>query len=237
MKFIPVFILAFGLSMVLEAQTPKFRVISIPVEKNGSNMREPWLGGVDAPQFSQADLDHDGTKDLFVFDRVGNKVLTYLSNGDGSDTMYSYSPKYEELFPTGLLNWALMRDYNHDGVPDLFTYGPSGTGPGTRVFKGSIQNNQLHFDLVCPIINFASPPFPNTVIYTNPGDIPVFTDVNRDGDLDILTYNKFGSTIAYYENQTMEHPGDPHYAADSFQYLQITTCWGNVSQDTTILYC
>ena len=50
-------------------------------------------------------------------------------------------------------------------------------------------------------------------LFSNLNDIPVIIDVNRDGDFDILTYDQFGSTIGYYENQHSENPGNPSYAS------------------------
>lgn len=220
---VPLLLLVF----ILQAQTPKYRVISIPVQKNGITMRDPWAGGMDCPQFSSCDLNQDGIKDLFVFDRVSQKVYTYLGNGGAFDTMFTYAPQYEACFPKNLNSWVLLRDYNHDGIPDIFTH----TNNGTCVFKGSIRNGVLNFDLVCPLITYSMPGYPALNVWTNIADIPVFTDVNMDGDLDILTYDVFGSQIAYYENQTMENPGNIHFAADSFKYNLVTSCWGNVSQN------
>ncbi|MDB5282946.1 MAG: hypothetical protein JWO06_2021 [Bacteroidota bacterium] len=230
MKHILFFAFTFVAMLRLEAQSPKYKVVSLPVEKNGVKVREPWTGGMDSPQFSGCDLNNDGIKDLFVFDRVGNKVITYLSNADGTDTMFSYAPQYEEVFPQSLSNWALIRDYNHDGLPDIFTYTTSASGPGIRVFKGSILNGNLHFDLVCPLIQYLDTPF-HPYVFANTADIPAITDVNGDGDLDVLTYNQFGSTIGYFENQAAENPGNSHYDLDSFKYVMVTSCWGNITQN------
>lgn len=77
-----ILVIALALLDGLSAQNPIYRVVSIPVARNGITLREPWVGGVNAPQFSGCDLNGDGIKDLFVFDREGGVVLTYLSNGD-----------------------------------------------------------------------------------------------------------------------------------------------------------
>ncbi len=210
----------------LNAQSAKHRVISIPVDRNGLQMRDPWTGGMDSPQFSVCNLNGDSIPDLFVFDRVSGKVLTYLGNGGYADNMYTYAPQYEDLFPSSMRNWALIRDYNHDGIPDLFT----STGLGTLVMKGDIINGLLHFDTVAPFLKYIYPPF-TTNIYTTITDIPVFTDVNGDGDLDVLTYDIFGGTISYYENQTIENIGNPAYNVDSLKYRLITSCWGAAAQN------
>lgn len=220
------FFFLFFLSSSMLAQLPKYRVISIPVIRNGLQMRDPWLGGFDSPQFSSCDLNQDGIPDLFVFDRVGNKVYTYLGNGGSTDTMFTYAPQYEDLFPASLNNWAILRDYNHDGIADIFTH----TGLGIQAYKGSLVNGLLHFDLVAKYLKYHQNQFAAN-IYANIADIPAIVDVNGDGDMDILTYDEFGATIGYYENQTIEHSGDSSYAYDSLSYQLVTSCWGQTEQN------
>jgi hypothetical protein len=209
------------------SQTPKYRVVSIPVERNTIDLRQPWVGGMNSPQFSSINLNNDSYKDLFVFDRVGDKVLTYLNNGAGNDSTFTYAPQYESLFPKDLNAWALIRDYNNDGTPDIFTH----ANTGTRVYKGTYEAGLLHFELVSSLLMYNDGIY-NVNIWTTIADVPVFTDVNFDGDIDVLTYGIFGSSIEYYENQTKENEGDIHYNVDSFKYANVTLCWGNVQQNS-----
>lgn len=209
------------------SQGAKYRVTNVPVTRNTLSLKEPWTGGFNAPQFSAVNLNCDNFPDLFVFDRVGDKVLTYLNTGTVGDTAYVYAPEYEEFFPTDLNSWVLIRDYNNDGIPDIFTH----ANLGSRVYKGTRPGGVLHFELVSPLLMYDGGSF-DVNIFTIIDDMPIFADVNRDGDMDMLTYGIYGSTIEYYENQTAEHPGDIHYAIDSFKYIQTTRCWGQVQQNT-----
>ncbi len=226
MRILVALFIAF-LLLQLPAQTPKYRVVSIPVEKNGSLLKQPWTGGMNSPQFSPIELNGDTLPDLFVFDRVGDKVLTFLNTGTTGDTTYQYAPQYESIFPADLTAWALIRDYNYDNVPDIFTR----VNLGTRVFKGSYQNGQLTFNLVSDLLMYNDGIY-NVNVYTSRDDVPVFTDVNRDGDMDVLTYGIFGSFVEYYENQTVEHAGDPHFAVDSFKFFDQTLCWGEFTENS-----
>ncbi|MBL0308479.1 MAG: T9SS type A sorting domain-containing protein [Bacteroidetes bacterium] len=223
------FFILFYLPIVLMAQSPKNRILSVPVQKGNSIMREPWAGGMNAPQFSEADINQDGIKDLFVFDRAGNRVMVYLGNGNGSntDTAFEYMPKYESLFPEGMMDFALLHDYNSDNIPDIFTH----TSLGTMVLKGSVHNGLLSFDTVSSLLRYQSGAF-SVNIWTASTDIPLFADVNGDGDIDVLSYGVFGTTMSYYENQTKENIGNPYFDIDSFRYEEVTQCWGNVAQNS-----
>jgi hypothetical protein len=205
------------------AQSPKYRVLNIPVNKSGVQLRDAWCGGVNSPQFSAADLNNDGIKDLFIFDRVGDKVLTYLNDGSQTDTAFKYAPQYERFFPEDLASWATIKDYNKDGVPDIFTR----VNAGTRVFKGFYDNGQLRFDLVSPLLLYNFGNF-DVNIYTAVDDIPAFVDVNFDGDIDVLTFGVLGSFIEYFENQTVESGAN----VDSFEFLEGSLCWGQFAEAT-----
>jgi len=57
-----------------------------------------------------------------LFDRAANKLLTFLNQSN----QYVYAPEYEELFPTEVTQWILLRDFNCDGKKDIFTSDPFG---------------------------------------------------------------------------------------------------------------
>ncbi len=214
------------------AQTSKYPVSALPLIRNGAIVPNAWTGGLNAPEFSEIDLNTDGIKDLFVFDRVGEKCLTFLNDGTAGDTAFHYAPAYEKLFPP-LKVWAVVKDYNADGVPDLFT---AQTGeivqgsqipPGIKVYEGSRVNGNLRFDVVQYVLYYKEPILAN--LWTNSLGVPAIIDVNRDGDLDVLTFDLFGTDIEYYENQTKELG----LAPDSMIFNLVTGCWGNVYVGTS----
>ena len=189
-------------------------------------MKNPWVGGMDAPQFSPADLDNDGKQDLFVFDRGGNKAYTFLNKGNGN---YEYAPKYEAMLPV-MENWALMRDYNKDGVPDIFCW----ANAGVKVYRGKRNNGVLDFDFITAKYDANGNLTNDLLLFNNNGflvnvyvltdDIPGLIDVNGDGDMDVLAFGNFATSVEYYENQSVERG----FGADSLlfdgDYLDL--CWG-----------
>src|ERR1017187_10109091 len=94
---------------------------SIPVYEGSKLLPLAWVGGLNNPQFSSADLNNDGINDLVIFDRTGNKFLTFINDNKRDTVSYTYAPKYELNFPP-ITSWALLLDYNHDNIPDLFAH-------------------------------------------------------------------------------------------------------------------
>src|SRR5688572_25759145 len=142
---------------------------SITGMQGGTTLRYPWAGGLNNPQFSSADLDHDGLNDLVVFDRTGFKVLTFRNNGGTYPNNFDYAPEYELNFPV-MDSWCLLMDFNCDNVPDIFTH----TVLGIRAFKGFYNtDNKLAFTLYDPLLKYQSSSGSLNLLVTSV-DIPAF---------------------------------------------------------------
>lgn len=91
------------------------RVENVAVEIAGAPDAEPWSGGINYPLTSSLDMDGDGRKDLFVFDRFNNRVSCFLNTGSTNVvTAWQYAPEMVQRFPP-INKWALFYDYNCDG--------------------------------------------------------------------------------------------------------------------------
>lgn len=206
------------LSFYAIAQTPSAR-FDVPVEVAGSSLDQAWVGGLNNPQFGNIDLDDDGVKDLVIFDRDGNKILPFLHSGIAGAVDYTYAPEYEAWFPTGLTDWMILRDYNGDGLEDIFAYAIA----ATKVYKAKRNTDgSISFSLEVGVLEYPGTSGP-TNIYTNSVDIPGIDDLNGDGDLDILSFEIAGGKLEYFENQSIETYGH----ADSLIYDRYTKCWGD----------
>jgi hypothetical protein len=202
---------------------------SIGVKVNGSYIANPWAGGLNFVQVSDIDMNMDGIKDLFVFDRTGNKIRTYINKGTANAVNYKYDPQYETKFPY-LHDWALLKDYNCDGKEDIFT----SVSGGFAIYKNTSNAiNGLQFTLVTPLqyseYNPGTPPPYNNIInlYVSSVDIPAIVDVDNDGDLDIITFGIFGTYMEYHQNQSMELFG----TCDSLKFKMRNRCWGYATED------
>ena len=161
----------------------------IPVSVNGTPKTRAWEGGLNAAQFQTLDLNDDGTLDLVIYNRISRDIETYLNiNGD-----YLWSPQFAYQFPDNVVNWLILKDYDCDGLKDLFT----STALGIKVYKNTSVGGILSWEEAEPFLRFDG----GTNIQVGANDIPGIADVNGDGALDILTY-RFGtsSSVDYFEN-------------------------------------
>jgi len=107
---------------------------SIQVKIGATTLANPWAGGLNFVQASNIDLDLDGIKDLFMFDKTGDKIRTFINNGTVGTVDFKYNPYYETKFPK-LHDWALLVDYNCDGKEDIFSY--SDVAGGFKVYRNT----------------------------------------------------------------------------------------------------
>lgn len=119
--------LLFTATTHLMAQPYFQRYDSIPVTIGSTYLANPWAGGLNFVQTSSIDLNMDGIKDLFTFDRTGDKVRTFINRGTAGMVDYKYDPSYESRFPE-MHSWAILADYDNDGRSDIFTYSKIGGG-------------------------------------------------------------------------------------------------------------
>jgi hypothetical protein len=213
--------------LTLQAQFTYTLEEAVPVAAGETSLELAWAGGLNAAQYNTLDLDHDGKEDLVVYDRMAAKISTFLQrNGH-----YVYSPAYESYFPSDVLNWLLLRDYDCDGRKDIFT----GHNFGMRIFRNVTPDGGLP---TWEGIRFSAGPGngkSDAVLYTGasgakvnlqmePDDMPSISDVDGDGDLDIfsISYGSQGGTVGYYKNMARENL----WSCDSLDFKRITNKWG-----------
>jgi len=190
---------------------------------NDKTLSNPLAGGLNCPQFSAVDLNADGLLDLHVFDRVGNVQLTFLNDGE----TYRFAPTYASYFPT-IQNWILLRDFNNDGIQDIFCYGDVPGVDGIMVFRGKITDGHIAFERfnfdewLFNIISIPTSNSQRTQLFVSKIDYPAVDDIDCDGDLDILTFNIGGGYVEFYANQSVERG----FGRDSLIFRKEDGCWG-----------
>lgn len=205
------------------AQFDLQRYDQIPVTIDGEQIRNPWVGGHNFCQFSNIDLDQDGTQDLFAFDRTGNWVTCYIQEGAIGETDLVHTTEFDSVYPfPELHDWVLMVDYNCDGKQDIYTYSVG----GIAVYKNTSNlMDGLQFELVEDLVYSNYVPSVANLFITS-SDLPAIVDVDNDGDMDVLTFSILGSYVDYHKNMSMENYG----TCDSLEYQVHNRCWGYFSE-------
>lgn len=222
-----------------DAQPYFLRNDNIQVKINGNFITFPWAGGLNFIQASNIDLNGDGAKDLFLFDRTGNKIRTFINNGTPGLADYTYAPQWENFFPY-LHDWALLVDYNCDNKEDIFSF--SDAQGGIKVYKNvSTTQFGLQFQLVDTLIHtIMNPDSPPNIpcspgssfqcnLYVGQADIPAIADIDNDGDIDIITFTNgaFASCLEYHQNQSVENG----HNCDDLTFKIKNRGWGFASED------
>jgi hypothetical protein len=184
-----------------------------------------WAGGLNAAQFNTMDLNEDGNPDLVLFDRMADKISTFIS----LDNHYIYAPEFENFFPEEISNWLLLRDYNCDGKKDIFT----GDVLGIRVYTNTtVTGGDLQWKHYLFSTGNAGSKSP--VVLTEGSttkinlqlqfdDLPSISDVDGDGDLDILNIQYAGHTVEFHQNVSIENS----LPCDSLEFKRVTRAWGD----------
>ena len=145
--------------------------------------------GGNANGFAAADIDLDGDLDIFQNSIFGQKNILFINKGNG---IFEKSFKHENICMEHNAFHASFADVDADGDPDLL------------ITNASIWNPK------------ANPVFPKLYLNNGQGDFQesstnldnhlantrgaAWSDVDNDGDLDLLLLN-FGSPSALYENK------------------------------------
>jgi hypothetical protein len=211
-RFIPI---VFSVWLLHTQAQIKLDYTQYQIHKEGTILINAAAGGMNCPQFSEIDLNMDGIMDLVVLDRgFYSSLKTFVR----LEETYRHAPIYQQAFPL-IRNWMLLRDFDGDGNQDLFTFVPG----GVKVFRNTIsENGYLSFNLEIPIL--LSQDF--SPIYVAPTDIPSISDLDGDGDLDILSFNVIGNRVVYYKNISQEQ----HNQKGLIFEVQ-SECWGYFAED------
>jgi hypothetical protein len=180
-----------------------------------NSLSNPWAGGINAAQYNKLDLNNDGIEDLVIFDRGSNRIIPFLAQNN----KWYYAPDFAVLFPEGLANWMLLVDYNCDGKKDIFTWAQA----GMKVFKNVSEGENIKWEKVADPLNtegFSRP----VNLAVNLTDIPVITDIDGDGDVDILVFNfAAGDYVEYHLNLSIETTG----TCGELMFRRVREPWGD----------
>tara|TARA_Y100001970_G_C14232169_1_gene859336 strand:- start:249 stop:2210 length:1962 start_codon:yes stop_codon:yes gene_type:complete len=158
----------------------------IPINYNGEQLKNPFIGGLNRPKIQWIDWDSDDDLDIFILDIDG--YIRYMEN-QGSTALPEFN-----LITTSFQNiysgsWFYFADFDQDGLLDLMTQNEEFLDNvsfylnqnGGLVYKSMLLTNEDSFVLSSRVMT------------------PTFSDIDSDGDLDFFTGNVSG-TLTFYEN-------------------------------------
>jgi hypothetical protein len=196
--------------------TTGFRVFD-----GGFEIESPFWGGFNSPQFQPFDLNGDKQMDVIVFDRYDSKILPFVRQ---SNDVFQYAPEYTARLPKGLYYYKTA-DLNSDGEMDIFTLSESSnlliyinkTTPGSNNLKFLdlgpwYYRNQ--YDSTQPILY-------NPLSFSK-FDMPEISDIDGDGDLDILSYDQGNYTYRLFKDVRAERG----WNRDTFEFQIMDICFG-----------
>ena len=177
-------------------------------------------GGMNSVRFSQIDLNGDGVKDLVAFEKNGNRLLPFITQQFDNQAHYTYAPEFKHRFPD-LHDWLILKDYDNDGLEDIFTYGNA----GIRVFKNTTDENGLSFEWITDQLE-ADYYGGMANIFCSPDDYLAIEDIDGDGDLDILNFMVLGKFVHELRNYAVEN----QKSNGDFDFKLENECWGHFAE-------
>ena len=203
------------------------RYDTIPVTSNSVLLKNAWAGGLNFINWSELDIDLDGTTELLAFDKSGEKLRCFKFDQVSGQPLYSHFPLWQDSFPP-VSSFVLFFDYNKDGKSDLFTYS-LGNG-GIKVYRNNSIPGQMNFTLeknylVSNYNPAGSPQYLNIIASTVA--LPGLEDFDKDGDMDVLVFGS-GIKMDFHKNLSKELYGN----SDSLIFVYADDCWGDVQETT-----
>lgn len=208
---------AYSQLSVLHSYT-QFKNIKV-YNSSPDTLKFPFAGGLNSCQFNTIDLNLDGLIDLLVFDRHGNRLLPFCAN-PALQGSYLLIPELVEKLPV-INQWVNFIDYNNDGKVDIFTY----TTGGIKVYKNTSETELKFSQITFPYLLSQQGNVLTNILVTGV-DYPAIADLDKDGDMDILTFWGLGSFVEWHKNFSMEL----YNHSDSLVFSRVTTCWGEFAE-------
>lgn len=175
----------------------------------------------EAHSVDSADFDQDGDQDLLVVSRQDGQIVWFENDG-------GYLPEFtRHLVAVVNGTYAVtVADFNHDGAMDFAVAAVNEVRPSmSQQSQGSIiwyQNNHAPDPAFTPHVVI------NTLAY--PVSVQA-ADIDRDGDIDILSASRDDNLVIWYENNGAAQSGFTAYIINAGADGAVSVHFGDINGD------
>jgi len=194
--------------------------------EDGTPFGQPFLGGFNIPRPQLIDIDGDGDDDLFVQDVSGS--VMYFERVDDPDMPFVWrTDRYEDL---EIGEWYRFVDLDRDGDADLLAEEPFSY---VRYYRNEGTPTAPAFELAADTLKDTA----GDPIFSDRQNIPNATDIDCDGNIDLMI-GRLEGTLARYEETGLDANGVPRFAhvTDRFEDIEIVAQLGSKHGANTMAF-
>ncbi|MGB0543099.1 MAG: FG-GAP-like repeat-containing protein [Longimicrobiales bacterium] len=200
-------------------------ITGIPVvDDSGRRIGQPFLGGFNIPRPQLIDIDADGDQDLFVQERSAS--VMFFEHVPGADIPFQWrTDRYQDL---EIGEWYRFVDLDRDGDHDLLAERPFSY---VRYYRNDGTREEAAFVEAADTIRDTE----GRAIFSDRQNIPNATDIDGDGQMDLLI-GRLEGTVTRYEETGTDEAGVPEFelVTDRFEGIEIVAQIGSLHGANTM---
>jgi uncharacterized protein (DUF2141 family) len=202
------------------------RIAPFPVlDEDGTPFEQPFLGGFNIPRPQLVDIDLDGDDDLFVQEESGS-VMFFENTGAGDGPRFAW--RTDRFHDLDVGEWYRFVDMDQDGDSDLLAERPFSY---VRYYRNDGTRTEPRFVLAADSLKDTD----GVPIFSDRQNIPNATDIDCDGQIDLLI-GRLEGTVTRYEEVGLDADGVPRFqhVTDRFEGIEIVAQIGSLHGANTM---
>jgi hypothetical protein len=187
------------------------------LDADGVPFEQPFLGGLNIPRPQLIDIDADGDNDLFIQEESGS--IMFFENRPGDTPQFRWqTDRYQDL---DVGEWYRFVDLDRDGDADLLAERPFSY---VRYYRNDGTPESARFVEAADSLKDTN----GVPLFSDRQNIPNATDIDCDGQIDLLIGRLIG-TVTRYEETGTDANGVPRFQhiTDSFEDIEIVAQLGS----------
>jgi uncharacterized protein (DUF2141 family) len=191
---------------------------------DGTPVEQPFLGGFNLPRPQLVDIDGDGDDDLFV--QETSNYVGFYEHRAGETPLYRWRTERFQDLEVG--EWYRFVDLDRDGDHDLLAESPFSY---LRYYRNDGTPQAPRFVPAADSLRDTD----GVALFSDRQNIPNATDIDCDGQMDLLIGRLVGTVTRYEETGTDEN-GVPRFRhmTDRFEGIEIVAQIGSLHGANTM---